>query len=168
MGPQSHLLWEWRLDAARPLSRGGVAGFECLRTASGWAAEPFVLCAEGRPRARREMRHRSRVDPLPSSEAEVRCVIEGSSSEAENKLPARGYIRYPRARRRLVTCSRVVLLPSSEAEIAQRTREGPSNEAEIVPRVRGGYEWAACWASLSPFLSFRLERGHGPSWAQLP
>ena len=27
MGPRSHLLWEWRLDAARPLSRGGVAGF---------------------------------------------------------------------------------------------------------------------------------------------
>ena len=27
MGPRSHLLWEWRPDAARPLSRGGVAGF---------------------------------------------------------------------------------------------------------------------------------------------
>ena len=26
MGPQSHLLWEWRPDAACPLSRGGVAG----------------------------------------------------------------------------------------------------------------------------------------------
>ena len=45
---------------------------------------------------------------------------EGPSSEAENELPARGYIRYPRARRRLVTCSRVDLLPSSEAEIARR------------------------------------------------
>ena len=27
MGPRSHLLWEWRPDAACPLSRGGVAGF---------------------------------------------------------------------------------------------------------------------------------------------
>ena len=27
MGPRSHLLWEWQPDAARPLSRGGVAGF---------------------------------------------------------------------------------------------------------------------------------------------
>jgi len=114
-----------------------------------------------------EMRHRSRVDPLPSSEAEVRCVIEGPSSEAENKLPARGYIRYPRARRRLVFCSRVVPLPSSEAEIAQRTREGPSNEAEIVQWVRGECEWAARWASLSPFLSSGREAGRGPSWAQL-
>ena len=26
MGPRSHLLWEWRSDTARPLSRGGVAG----------------------------------------------------------------------------------------------------------------------------------------------
>ena len=25
--PRSHPLWEWRPDAARPLSRGGVAGF---------------------------------------------------------------------------------------------------------------------------------------------
>ena len=93
---------------------------------------------------------------------------EGPSSEAENELPARGYIRYPRARRRLVTCSRVVPLPSSEAEIAQRTREGPSNEAEIVPRVRGECEWAARWASLSPFFSSGWEAGRGPSWAQSP
>ena len=119
-----------------------------------------------------EMSHRSRVDPLPSSEAEVCCVIEGHerepSSEVENELPARGYIRYPRARRRLVSCSRVVPLPSSEAEIAQRIREGPSNEAEIVPRVRGECEWAARWASLSPFLSSGWEAGRGPSWAQSP
>ena len=27
MGPRSHLLWEWQPDAARPLSRGGAAGF---------------------------------------------------------------------------------------------------------------------------------------------
>ena len=99
--------------------------------------------SRGEPSSEAEFVTRSRVDPLPSSEAEVRYVIEGPSSEAENKLPARGYIRYPRARRRLVSCSRVVPLPSSEAEIAQRTREGPSNEAEIVPRFRGGCEWAA-------------------------
>ena len=28
--------------------------------------------------------------------------------------------------------------------------------------------WAACWVSLSPFLSSRLEGGRGPSWAQSP
>ena len=35
-----------------------------------------------------EMRHRSRVDPLPSSEAEVRCVIEGpeGSPRARRKM----------------------------------------------------------------------------------
>ena len=58
--------------------------------------------------------------------------------------------------------------PSSEAEFVQRALEGPSSAAEIVSRVRGGCEWAACWASLSPFLSFRLEGGRGPSWAQSP
>ena len=63
--------------------------------------------------------------------------------------------------------SRVDPLPSSEAEIIPRAREGPSSEAEIVPRVRGGCEWAARWASLSPFLSFEWEAGRGPSWAQL-
>ena len=57
---------------------------------------------------------------------------------------------------------------SSEVEIVQRAREGPSSEAEIVPRVRGGCEWAARWASLSPFLSSEWEAGRGPSWAQLP
>jgi len=56
---------------------------------------------------------------------------------------------------------------SSEAEIAQRAREGPSSKAEIVPRVRGGCEWAARWASLSPFPSFEWEAGRGPLWAQL-
>ena len=68
-------------------------------------------------------------------------------------------------------------LPSSEAE-ARGAVEGfggePSSEAEITPRVRGGCEraalstWAACWASLSPFLSSRLEGGCRPSWAWLP
>ena len=49
----------------------------------------------------------------------------------------------------------------------------PSSEAEITPRVRGGCgqavlrTWAACWASLSPFLSSRLEGGCRPSWARL-
>src|SRR6185437_13261455 len=51
--------------------------------------------------------------------------------------------------------------------MVQRAREGPSSEAEIVPRVRGGCEWAACCASLSPFLSSGWEAGRGPSWAQL-
>ena len=31
-----------------------------------------------------------------------------------------------------------------------------------------GCVWAVCRASLSPFLSFRLEGGRRPSWAQLP
>ena len=66
---------------------------------------------------------------------------------------------------------------SSEAE-ARGAAEGfggePSSGAEITPRVRGGYgwaalrTWAACWASLSPFLSSRLEGGCRPSWAWLP
>ena len=58
--------------------------------------------------------------------------------------------------------------PSSEAELVQRALEGPSNAVEIVSRVRGGCEWAARWASLSPLLFSRLEGGRGPSWAQLP
>ena len=66
---------------------------------------------------------------------------------------------------------------SSEAE-ARGAVEGfggePSSEAEITLRVRGGCRWAAlrtwaaCWASLSPFLSSRLEGGCRPSWARLP
>ena len=49
----------------------------------------------------------------------------------------------------------------------------PSSEAEITPRVRGGCgwvalrTWAVCWASLSPFLSSRLEGDCRPSWARL-
>ena len=31
-----------------------------------------------------------------------------------------------------------------------------------------GCEWAARWASLSPFLYSEWEAGRGPSWAQLP
>ena len=50
----------------------------------------------------------------------------------------------------------------------------PSSEAEITPRVRGGCgraalsTWAACWASLSPFISSSLEGGCRASWARLP
>ena len=46
--------------------------------------------------------------------------------------------------------------------------DNTSSEAEITPRVRGGCGWAACWASLSHFLSARLEGGRRLSWAQLP
>ena len=85
------------------------------------------------------------------------------------------------------SCSRVGSLPSSEAEMfrllegrfatlerggdagrSRGSRWEPSSEAEIIPRVRGGCGWAACWASLSPFLSSRLEGGRGSLWAQLP
>ena len=50
----------------------------------------------------------------------------------------------------------------------------PSSETEITPWVRGGCRWAAlrtwaaCWASVSPFLSSRMEGGCRPSWARLP
>ena len=49
----------------------------------------------------------------------------------------------------------------------------PSSEAEVIPRVRGGCgsavlrTWAVCWASLSSFLSSRLEGGCRPLWARL-
>ena len=56
--------------------------------------------------------------------------------------------------------------PSSEAEFVQRALEEPSSEAETVSQVRGGCEWAARWATLSPFPSSGWEAGHGPSWAQ--
>ena len=87
MGLLSQLLWQWRPDAARPEHRGRVIGIQCLRTASGWTAGPFVSCAEGRPRAKRRWVTPSRVGSLPSSEAEMRGAVEGSrrepSSEAE-------------------------------------------------------------------------------------
>ena len=79
--------------------------------------------------------------------------------------------------RRRSAFSRAGSLPSSEAE-ARGAVEGfggePSSEAEITPRVRGGCgraalrTWAVCWASLSSFLSSRLEGGCRPSWARLP
>ena len=53
--------------------------------------------------------------------------------------------------------------PSSEAEFVQRALEGPSREAEIVPQVRGGCEWAARWASLSPLLFLGWKEAVGPT-----
>jgi len=83
MGPRSHPLWEWRPEAVCPGRRGGVAGLQCLLTVSGWAAGLFVPCAEGWPRARRRWLTRSRVDSLPSSEAEMVYPPEGRSATLE-------------------------------------------------------------------------------------
>ena len=61
-----------------------------------------------------------------------------------------------------------------DAGRSRGSRWEPPSEAEITPRVRGwcGWTalrtWAVCWASLSPFLSSRLEGDCGPSWAQSP
>ena len=84
---------------------------------------------------------RSRVGSLPSSEAETIRLPEG----------------------RLATLER-----GGDAGRGRGSRWEPSSETEITPRVQGGCGWATCWASLSPFLSSRLEGGRGPSWAQLP
>ena len=77
MGPRSYLLWEWQPDAARPLSHGG-AGWLLMPSygerLGGGAVCP--LCRETAS-SEAEMSHRLRVDPLPSSEVEVCCVIEG-------------------------------------------------------------------------------------------
>ena len=59
---------------------------------SGW---PFVLYVEGWPQARRSRSALSRVGLLPSSEVEIRSIIEGLGGE-----------------------------PSSEVEIAPRVRGG--------------------------------------------
>ena len=83
----------------------------------------------------------SRVGSLPSSEAEMFCPLEG----------------------RFATLER-----GGDAGHSRGSRWEPSSETEITPRVQGGCGWAACWASLSPFLSSRLEGGRRPSWAQLP
>ena len=90
-----------------------------------------------------------------SSEAEMSYTLEGGplpSSEAEMVCPLEG---------RFATLER-----GGDAGRSRGSRWEPSSEAEIVPRAREGCEWAACWASLSPFLSSRLEGGRGPSWAQ--
>ena len=83
----------------------------------------------------------SRVGSLLSSEAEMFCPLEG----------------------RFTTLER-----GGDAGRSRGSRWEPSSEAEITPRVQGGCGWAACWVSLNPFLSCRLERGRRPSWAQLP
>ena len=68
-------------------------------------------------------------------------------------------------------CSRVGSLPSSDAEMW-----GVVEGLDWCPQARwksphgseGGCEWAACLASLSPFLSSRLEGGCRILWARLP
>ena len=83
----------------------------------------------------------ARGGSLPSSEAEMICPLKG----------------------RFATLER-----GGDAGRSRGSRWEPSSEAEIVSGAREGREWAARWASLSPFLSSKLEGGHGPSWAQLP
>ena len=84
---------------------------------------------------------RSRVGSLPSSEAETIRLPEG----------------------RLATLER-----GGDAGRGRGSRWEPSSKTEITPQVRGGCGWAACWASLSPFFSPRLEGGRRPSWTQMP
>ena len=138
MGCRSHPLRVWQSDAARPLSRAGVAGFKCLCTAVGWAAGPFVPCAERWPRARRRLVTRSREDPLPSSEAEIGHPLEGRSATLER---------------------------GGDCPAGQR---GTLERGGDWSPARGGCGWAAYWASSGPSLSSEWEAGRGPSWAQLP
>ena len=94
---------------------------------------------------------------VASSEAEMSYLLEGGlqpSSEAEMICPLEG---------RFATLER-----GRDAGRSRRSRWEPSSEAEIISWAREGCKWAVCWASLSPFLSSRLEGGRGPSWAQLP
>ena len=93
---------------------------------------------------------------VASSEAEMSYLLEGGSmpsSEAEMLCPLEG---------RFVTLER-----GGDAGRSRGSRWEPSSEAEIALRVRGGCEWAAHWASLSPFVSSEWEAGRGPLWAQL-
>ena len=83
----------------------------------------------------------SRVGSLPSSEAEMFCLLEGRFASLER---------------------------GGDAGRDRGSRWEPSSETEITLRVRGGCGWAACWASLTHFLPSRLEGGRRPSWAQLP
>ena len=92
--------------------------------------------------------------------------LKGRSATLERGggvLRDRGSRGEPSSEAEFVTRSRVDPLPSSEAEFVQRALEEPSSAAEIVSRVRGECEWAARWASLSPFLSSGWEAGRGPS-----
>ena len=54
-----------------------------------------------------------------------------------------------------------------DAGRSRGSRWEPSIEAEIAPQVREGCEWAAWWASLSPFLSSGLEGGRGPDYLNM-
>ena len=83
---------------------------------------------------------------VASSEAEMSYLLEGGSlpsSEAEMVCPLEG---------RFATLER-----GGDAGRSRASRWGPSSEAEIILRAREGCEWAACWASLSPLLSSRLD-----------
>ena len=91
---------------------------------------------------------------VASSEAEMSYLLEGGSlpsSEVEMICSLEG---------RFATLER-----GGDARRSRGSRWEPSSEAEIVLRAREGYEWAACWASLSSFLSSILEGGRRPSWA---
>jgi len=90
---------------------------------------------------------------VASSEAEMSYLLEGGSppsSEAEMLCPFEG---------RFATLER-----GGDAGRSRGSWWEPSSEAEIVPRAREGCEWAARWASLSHFLSSRLEGGRAPLW----
>ena len=78
---------------------------------------------------------------LPSSEAEIFCPLEG----------------------RCATLERV-----GDAGRSRGVSTGTLERGGDRPAGSGGCEWAARWASLSPFLSSEWEAGRGPSWAQLP
>ena len=103
--------------------------------------------------------------------------LRGGLERGGDDSPLRGLGSLPSSEAEMIRPFEGRSLPSSEAE-ARGAVEGfgrePSSEAEITPRVRGGFGWAAlrtcaaCWASLSPFLSSRLEGGCRPSWTQLP
>ena len=73
--------------------------------------------------------------------------------------------------------SRADSLPSSEAEARARSRASAGSPRARRRSSRGSEwgadgphlrTWAACWTSLSHFLSSRLEGGCRPSWARLP
>ena len=88
MGPQSHPLWEWQPDTVRPGRRGWH-----LMPSYGERLGDGAVCPLCRETAssEAEMSHCSRVDPLPSSEAEVCCVTEGP----EGSPRARRKMSYP-------------------------------------------------------------------------
>ena len=104
---RSLLLWGWRTDAACPEHCGRSDGHSMPsygERLGGGAVRP--LC-RGVASSEAEMSFPLEGSSLPSSEAEMRCAIEGPEGS-------------PRARRRCVTRSRVDSLPSSEAEIVRR------------------------------------------------